>query len=230
MLTDRTVWTLGLAAALAGAGGCGGNEAAFVVDWNLSYVGGGAPGNTPADACRNAGTPTVDLDVRNQASGVATRDSFPCAAFGGQSQELPAGAYDVKITLVNASGQGVSDKLGAWQLVRRSVTDLGIIQFQVQTFVAFWSIARANVPVTCEQAGAKSVKLVTQLPEGQPLSYLFPCGDGGGVTTAIPLGSYSVQVQLTGAGDQVLSETRAMTFPVLGDRRAQLPLITFDVR
>jgi hypothetical protein len=202
----------------------GSDQAAFLVDWDLVYV-----GTKETLACDDAGTPTVTLDMVRK-GGPTFHDTFKCNDRRGQSETIPSGAYDVTIALKAADGTVVSANNGTFPVPRRGITDLGIIAFQIQAWEVHWSIARGNATVTCDQSGAKSVRLVTQLPNmAKPLSYLWPCSDGEGISTAVPIGTYSVQVQLEDAAGKVLSATKPMTFVASGAALAALPPITFDL-
>jgi hypothetical protein len=227
MLRIRTLWLFGLAG-LLGAAGCvihDPDEAAFVVTWELEYV-----GSDEAVACARAKTPTVTLQMRNLGTGQVLRNTFDCQRGGGQSEILPAGDYAVVISLDGEDGRALSAKEGEFRVFRRGLTDLQHIVFQVQSFRLAWSIARGGAATTCRAVDGRTVKLITQTVEGAPTSYSFPCEDGSAQTPAVPSGSYSVQVQLVGGGGQVISQTDPMTFVAGTDRRADLPPITFRVQ
>jgi hypothetical protein len=81
----------------------------------------------------------------------------------------------------------------------------------------------------CDKVGAAEVHLITQLANDPPATYKFPCAEHMGETTAILVGTYSVQLQLINAAGGLLSGTMPMTFPVSPTARAVLPPITFVV-
>lgn len=231
MLRFRTLCLFSLAAvASLGASGCiigDVDNSAFIVDWELFYVGnGGRPGE--AVSCEDAGTPNVDLEMRNR-DGTVYKDSFRCQDRGGKSRVLPPGSYDVRISLKTANGTIVSSKEGTFDLVRRGLTDLQIIQFSVQSFALNWTLSRNNASTMCGPVGATEVHLITQLANDPQATYKFPCTEHMGETTAILVGTYSVQLQLVNAAGAVLSGTMPMTFPVSPSARAVLPPITFVV-
>lgn len=231
MLRIRTLWLLGLAAgASIAASGCvvgdGGNsDSSFVVDWSLAYV-----GSNEAVECDEAGTPTVDLDIQNLQTKEINHTPYTCMAHAARSPVFPPGQYEVAISLKDAAGNVVSTNSGQFGLQRRQTTDLGSLVFGIQSFELFWSIRKANATAGCDQVGAKSVRLSTQLPsQTMPTTYLFPCASGQGQTTAIPLGTYAVQVELLDAANQPLGQVLSMTVPVTDKARASLEPITFNL-
>lgn len=237
MLRIRTLWLFGIAGLGLVASGCvSGDDRAFFQDdraffqvgWDLVAVG------TTNDfvTCDEAGTPIVTLDMQRR-GGQRIRKQFNCMDRGGQSDILPSGTYDVTIALHTGGPDGpvVSSKDGTFDLFRRGVTDLGVIAFQIQAWELHWSLQRGGAAVGCDQVGAATVRLITQTARmQQPLTYPFACGDGAGVTTAIPTDTYSVQVQLENAAGGVLSKTDPMTVVVTGAAMATLPPITFAVQ
>jgi hypothetical protein len=221
--------------ALAGLGltvtGCGGDHAepGFGLNWNLHLIGGGNQGIT----CDEAGTPTVVLDTVG-ANNVQSHDTFPCAAGSGVSRVLPRGTYQVTVALVNGAGQEVSGVQDQAFLDRGGVTWLPALTFDIQAFNLTWTLARGSAAVSCREANAATVRLITRIGDQPPVKYDFPCLDPdlgtSGSTTAVPIGTYSLQVQLLDPAGNVLSEVPAMTFPVNGTQPADLPPITFALR
>jgi hypothetical protein len=228
-------WRTAAVPALLGvaAAACVGDaeEPSFFLTLSLMYV------DETAVGCREAGGMRVDVDSRNERTGALFHDMFPCEAQRAQSQPLPSGPYTVTVRLRNNQGKVVSEKTIPSEIVSRNTTDLQHFIFGVQQFLLSWSIAGPRGALTCPQAGARSVELSGQLPNGDRLLYRFPCETGGGATTAIPLGTYSVQVRLlaTPPKDEpmdadVLSLTRPATVVVDARVRAVLPAVTFDVK
>jgi hypothetical protein len=234
MLKNRTVWLFGVAGIMAlSSAGCiigDTDDSAFVVDWDLMYV---PPASNPNEvvspSCADAHTPNVDLDVTNRKSGATHHETFKCTDGGGRSQELPVGTYDVTVSLKNDSGRSVSATAGQFDILRRGLTDLGSLAFGIQSFRMNWTLARGNAGVTCESVNAKTVTLTAMLGSEPMMAIDFPCNSYAGQTPAIPTGTYSVRVQLFNASGGLLSEVGAMTVPVNGSVRADLPAITFGV-
>jgi len=232
MLRNRTLLLFGLAAtASLGASGCiigDVDNSAFIVSWDLFYVGNGPRDPGARVACEDAGTPTVDLEMRTR-DGTVYKDSFRCQDGDGKSRVMPSGSYDVRISLRTAGGTIVSAQERTAEVFRRGLTDLGIVQFTIQSFALNWTLSKANMPTMCDRVGATEVHLITQFQNDPSATYKFPCTEHMGETTAILVGTYSVQLQLMSAAGAVLSGTMPMTFPVTATTRAVLPPITFVV-
>ncbi len=226
MWKNGTVWLCGLATATL-ATGCfigDADNAAFIASWGLKYVGGGSV------TCTNADTPTVELTMTNRRSGTRYVDSWPCDAYAGQSRTLPGGTYDVDLALKDSTDTVVSHVEDTFDLYHRGLTDLPPVDFGIQSFlVRAWSINKGRSSVKCEEVGAKTVRLVTRLGGEEPVNYDFPCARYSGFTTVILVGPYSVQPQLLDAAERILDQKAAMTVDVRGDKRAELPPITFMV-
>jgi hypothetical protein len=242
MLIFRTVWraltvagviVVGAGSVLGGATGCfggGGDDPAFILDWRLAYVGDAAPIPTRADPCKVAGTPTVELFMKNRDTRAEVVDTFPCSDLGGRSQDLPPGTYDVELALLDTDGNAVAAQDGTFVISRRSVTDLGQVEFAIQSFVFNWSVARGNAIVRCTDVDGATVRLFAQTGNGPKRSFSWPCRDGQGVTPAIGIGTYSVQPELlNSAGRSIARTILPMTVPVDGVNRAVLPPLTFEV-
>jgi hypothetical protein len=232
MLRIRTLLLFGLAAVSLGASGCiigDTDNSAMIVDWDLRYVGPDERTQGDRVACEDAGTTTVELEMRNRSTNAVFKDSYQCKDFGGKSKVLPSGLYDVRIALKTAGGQEISAQQVQAEVVRRGLTDLGLVIFQVQSFELTWTVSRGNMATMCDKVDGKDVKLIAQLANEPSKSYLFPCSDHGGVTTAILTGPYNLQVQLLNSAGAVISTTAPMPFLVSGSRRAVLPIVDFSV-
>jgi hypothetical protein len=222
----NTLWVSGLVAALAAAGCDGGDNPAFTVGWNTVYV-----NSNNAITCAQAGTPTVELTMVNISTQRTYVNRFNCDARGGQSENLPSGDYNVSISLMTQAGVSVS-KIdgGQFRLVRDGLTDLGVITFEIQAFVLHWSLAHGPMSLSCKDANATTVNLITRLNSEQEVTYAFPCEAGSGQTTAILLGTYSVGLQLVSGTGAVLWQTQTpMTVPVDDSQVAVLPTVLFDI-
>jgi hypothetical protein len=218
---------------MVGSSGCiigDTDDSAFVVDWALMYVPpAGNPDEVVTPSCQEAHTPTVDLDIVNRSTRATHHASFKCSEGGARSQVLPVGTYDVTVALKNDLGKSMSAATNTADIVRRGLTDLGSLAFGIQSFRMAWTLARGSAGVSCEQAGAKTVVLTAMLG-GEPMMSLdFPCNAYAGISPAIATGTYSLRVQLLGNSGAVLSDIPAMTWPVNGKVRADLPPITFGV-
>lgn len=223
----RTLCLAGITALGMGLSGCvisDTDDQAFVLDWDLAYVSGGAV------RCEDAGTPTVVLDAEHVHTKNKYSKSFPCNQKSGASDVWPLGAYNVVVSIRDTQGRPVSLIGGGLaEIHRHGLTDLGTIIFQIQTWHLRWSIARKTPagPIGCAEAGGQTVQLITQLGSEPQERFTFQCNDREGITQAIRTGVYGVQAKLLGAGEKVLSETPVNTVSI-GDQ-PQVIDVVFDV-
>jgi hypothetical protein len=241
MWHSRTLWLAGLTMMSLGPLGCvveDTDDSALVAQWRVAYVAGGG-----VVGCEDAGTPTVRLRARNIRSGAMYTANFPCSAGSGITDVLPVGDYEVELALLDnfvnpdgtKGGRPVSQITGGpWAVRRHGLTNLDPIEFQVQVFEIDWILVRnvagqAMRSVMCEEAGATTVELDTQLGNEAHEKFRWPCADGGGVTQAIRVGNYANQVRLLGAGGAVLSETNVMPMRVVETERPAIS-VQFDLR
>jgi hypothetical protein len=222
ILTVSLFGLAGLGLALTGCGGGSDGDPGFGLTWDLHLIDDGFVN------CEDAGTPIVNLDTVG-ANNFTSHDSFPCSTMRGTTTSvLPRGTYQVTVSLENGSGQVVS----ATQTTADIFGGLNRLQgltFEVQSFSLSWTIARGNQLLTCDQANARTVQLITMAGDAKPINYMFPCPDRAGDTTAIPLGPYAVQAQILDAAGNVLATTMPMSIVVDGQRRAVLPPVAFTV-
>jgi hypothetical protein len=218
---DATVADLRLAS--DGPDPVAGGSGAFAVAWKLSWLG------LPARplGCSEAGVATLVLEGSDGASR-SFREELPCAAGHGASRALPAGRYQVKLSVTDAAGVALAAQSGSYDL-RPGSTDLGEVGFELQSFELAWMLRRAQRAVTCAEVSAATVVLVAQYGAEAPVNHQFPCGAGHAQTVAVRQGDYSLALRLLGPTGAVLAQTQAMAFAVSDDRRATLPAVTFDV-
>jgi hypothetical protein len=219
MFTVSLAGLAGLGLAMTGCGGEG--DAGFEASWSLALI-----GTNQLVTCDDAGTPTVVLEAFG-ANDLKSRDTFPCGAMGGVSRVLPQGRYQVVVSLLNGAGQEVSATQDTFDLARGGVHRLPDLTFDIQSFGLTWTILRGSSLLTCDQAGAKSVRLTAMAGDNKPVPYVFPCGDRAGDTTAVPLGPYSLTVELLDGANQPLASPLAMSVVVDAQKRAQLDPIIF---
>jgi hypothetical protein len=212
---------IGLGLVVTGCGGDG--DPGFGLTWDLALV-----GTNQTVACDAADTPKVTLDASGP-NGVKAHDEFRCADMGGTSRVLPRGTYDVTVSLLNGGGQVVSGTTATFTLNRGGVTWLPALTFDIQSFGLTWTVVRGNQLVSCDQANARTVRFTAMLGDGKPIVYMFPCSDRAGDTTAVPLGPYSVQVDLLDPAGNPLASPMVMSVVVDNQRRAQLEPIVFTV-
>jgi hypothetical protein len=195
----------------------------FALTWTLQWFGSSAP-----ITCQEAGTPTVILRATGD-HGQVTEERFPCADQRGLTRPLVPGSYGLQLVVQDQRGSTVG--LVSWTapLIAGQLTDLGMQGFELQSFTLPWSLARAGKSVTCAEAGAQTVELVSRHGQDAPITYSFPCMDGVGSTPAIQMGKYDLEVRLLNATGKVLWQSNPMTFDVEDEGRAALPPVLFDL-
>jgi hypothetical protein len=231
MCRFATLWLAGVMLTLGGAG-CVDDDAddsAFVFDWQLDFIGGGAA------ECEDAGMSTVELEARHLDTKAIYKDTFACKAGAGMSRVLPVGLYSVVIRLRDGAGRVVSElPPGVADITRVGLSDLGTVFFDIQSFVLNWSVCRQGAggcaPVRCADVGAKSVELLAQPAQGDPLREQWDCSAGAGFSSVILTGTYGIQVRLLDSAGRELSGVGGKTVVVDDTARAVLPPLTFEVR
>jgi hypothetical protein len=206
------------------ADGLPAGRGAMIVDWAVQYV-----GSTGPVSCAQAGTPTIIMGV-TPSSGPPIPTGARCDSERLTTQPLAPGRYDVRFELRDGYGVGVSTHQGLFDVQPGSVTDLGIVIFEVQSFKLAWSLSRGGQPLTCAAAGATRVELTAHLDGGRETTYTFPCADGQGASTAVQVGSYLLAIRLLGAGGATLWQSAMpFAFNVSADQRAVLPPVVFNL-
>ena len=224
MWKSRTLWLAGFALLSLGSVGCVIDEtddSAFQLSWGLEYVGGGAA------QCDLAGTPTVRLQARHLRNGNIQTQTFDCGRGAAVTPVLPVGPYEVTVSLLDRQSRPVSAIQGEFDVRRHGLTGLGHVVFKVQIFEFSWILVQqmaggASRPLSCAQAGATSVELITQLASEAPEMFAFPCEQGEGVTEAVRLGSYAFWGRLINRAGQVIDETGVGAAAVGGQERPAL--------
>ncbi len=220
----RTLWLPGFMTMTLGAVGCVIEEAddsAFLASWDLAYVDNGG-----RVSCEDAGTPTVALDARHLNTGATYVGEFACSALRGISQVLPHGQYEATLSLLDEQKRPVSQIAGPFNIHRHGLTELPLIEFQVQVWELEWVLIRkvgtATRFTSCAEAGVRTIELETQLASEAREKFTFPCEDGGGITQAIRTGVYAYQLRLLDGGGNSVYETNVMSYEVPDARPASL--------
>jgi hypothetical protein len=115
---------------------------------------------------------------------------------------------------------------------RRGLTDLGVVIFEVQSFVSRWAVTRAaapGVPVSCDSVGGTTVEFTATTAGLPPFVFTFGCGDVQHISPAIPDGDYSLRFRLLDGVDNLLSELPAVAYTTPVGAQAVLPQVTFTV-
>jgi hypothetical protein len=219
----RTLWLPGFMLMTLGAVGCVIEEAddsAFLVSWDLFYVDNGGRVN-----CEDAGTPTVGLEARHLITGSTYSGEFDCSELRGITQRLPHGDYKVTLALLDELKRPVSlIDVGGFNIRRHGLTEMPLIEFQVQAWELQWVLVRETGTGTrftsCAEAGVRTIELETQLANEPREIYTFPCEDGEGITQAIRTGLYAYQLRLLDDRGNPLFETNVMSYDVPAERPA----------
>ena len=162
------------------------------------------------------------LDANGNPVGQPTIDLFNCADGTGTSAPLAAGTYQSWIAITSHDGSmtyaqslsatvdlTTSDKT----LTADIYTDGGYFQWA-------WTLVGAHTgsPLTCADVPTENGPEITSTVSGGPMAYSddFNCGDGQGVTSVLPMGSYTCAFDLIdneappkslGSADPKLNET-----------------------
>jgi hypothetical protein len=211
-----TLWTASLTALALGTlgTGCvidGDDETAVQAEWDVAYaVGTGA--QAPRITCADAGTEWVRLELKSRKNVGSFSFDFPCASGAGLTDKVPAGSYDVVMSLLDARMRPVAATPLAVEVRRSGRTVLPLVQFQVLAWQVSWvfTLKQAGMPdkiASCQEVGAKTVELVTQLGSEEQERYPFDCSVGLGLTHAVRAGSYGFQIRVLDAAGQPIKAT-----------------------
>jgi hypothetical protein len=201
---------------------------AFAVEWAVEDT-----AHHPT-TCTAVGGATVDLDVLNLATSIASHDTFPCDAMAGTSSTLDPGNYTVALRLYDANGVNLYEQIGEgmFAITAGCTTDLGLAPFfspvitPDQYISLSWSIDRPSngAYLSCADAHASTVEL-----DANDQTFQWPCTDGKGATKSLPPATYSVKIKLLDATGTVLSITPTMPVAVVAGKPNTLGNVLFDV-
>ncbi len=201
---------------------------AFAVEWTLEDTA------HHATTCTAVGGATVDLDVLDLATSVATHDTFPCDAMAGTGATLEPGNYTAALRLYDANGVNLSEQIatGMFAITASCTTDLGLATFASpvvtpdQYIALSWSIDRPSTRafLSCADAQAATVEL-----DAGDQTFQWPCTDGKAATRSLPPATYSVTIKLLDATGTVLSLTPTMPVAVAAGQANALGNVIFDV-
>jgi hypothetical protein len=191
--------------------------------------------------CADVGAGDVVLTMVNQSTQATYTDTFHCASanYDGTSAYVPSGTYAIKVDLygdpvVYGNSTTLLDELTSTQALVSGSNPLGVIDFMVNSFVLGWSISYGGVSTTCAAAGASWVELDVYFSgQTKATAYFFPCDVTSyrAATTAIPMGSYSVQWQAylqDAYYNDLTTGTQLMSYSVTSAAQADLGYAYFD--
>lgn len=227
------------ALALVGCGGSSKSSATASLQWSLFDLSDSAMSQSLN--CADVGAGAVVLSMQDRATGTTYTDTFVCANYAGASEAVPAGTYDVTVTLygdpkIYGNSNTVLDTLSTPGAVLDSgANTLGATDFLVNSFVLGWTISSGGLSTTCAYAGAADVELDVLFPgQTTPTAYLMPCNDVAyrAATMAIPMGSYTVQWQaflVDAQGTEVATSTTTQSYSVSASAQADLGSVIFSL-
>jgi hypothetical protein len=163
-------------------------------------------------------------------SGAFDPDVFDCGV--GSSILVDPGTYDIRVEATTAEGDVF---FGSEPFLEQEVADLDDVPltFEFPTGQGFfwlnWRIVQGETEITCEDIGAASVEVESELTsEGTSVTDVLPCVYGGWQTRALDLGEYDVRVSLLDDGGAVLGTTDPILTDLTEDTvLVELPDIVF---
>jgi len=232
------------ALALVGCGGSSKSSATASLQWSLFDLSDSAMSQPLR--CADVGAGAVVLSMQDSSAGTTYTKTFKCLDYAGASDVVPAGTYDVTVTLygdptIYGNTTTVLDTpptTGA--VLVAGPNALLLTDFLVNSFVLGWSISSGGYSTTCASAGAASVELDVWFPgQTTPTAYSLPCDStavyGAGyraATMAIPMGPYNVTWQaflVDAQGTDVAPGTTTQPYPVSAGAQADLGSVIFSL-
>jgi cysteine-rich repeat protein len=156
----------------------------------------------PIDSAgNNVGAPIVDL--------------FNCASNSGTTADLSSGRYKVHIAITNTSGTLTYATTPTEIVVLDSNKTFSASIYTDGGYFAWaWNLvgATSNNALTCAQAGADGVELVSTLTNStNAVSDIWDCADGSGLTAALAAGTYTVSADAINANNQAIGTAATLT-------------------
>jgi hypothetical protein len=195
-----------LALAGAGCGGSGGgghpprggsSYGAYVsLQWGVYDVGDTAYASPLDCAVVGAGQIVVTTDETWQ-------DTFSCLSGGGTTAALPTGNHTLRVTLYGdpttyGNNSTVLDEISSSVFLGAGTNPQPVVDFLVNSYVLDWTITSGGLATSCASVGAAYVALdIFYTGAPQPTTYYLNCNEGRAATTAIAMGSYSIDWQAT---------------------------------
>jgi hypothetical protein len=174
------------------------------------------------------------IDDNGNLVGSPAIDLFDCDDFQGAATDLDPDIYQSWVELTSDGGGTVyAQSLSA-------IVDVIDVDKTFETtiledggyFELSWNLMDANGggPLTCAQAGATGVGILTTLTSGGAgIDDLLPCAPGYGVTGGLLMGSYTVQVSAVDSVNEGLGEGILKNAQLIDDRNAVTDLGSFTL-
>lgn len=158
-----------------------------------------------------------EVDANGNNVGQPTIDLFTCSDLTGMVTAVPSGTYQTWIEITNTTnsmkwGQSV-DAIA--DLTAANATYSADLYIDGGYFALKWVLVGSvsNSTLSCANAGADSVETAVSLSNGTstvPITDVFTCADGQGVTSVLPADSYTVSIDALNASMQPLSGTATL--------------------
>jgi cysteine-rich repeat protein len=156
----------------------------------------------------NVGTPIVDL--------------FTCANGSGTTAVLSSGRYKVYLAITNSAGTLIYAQTPTQIIVLDADKSFTASIFTDGGYFSWgWSLigATTNSALTCAQAGADGVELISTLANStNAASDIFNCADGSGLTAVLAAGTYTVSIAAIDPNNASLG-----TAPTLTNKQIMAP-------
>jgi hypothetical protein len=225
------------------SGGCGeGTHGDVRVTWRLAY-----PDPPQALSCREANARSVLFSLENLATyrpQEGARMELPCDAGEGTLTGVPVGTYRAFFRVL--SNQADPGSTFGYEVLSFGTTPMTVtvvaratrelpLDLLMNHFRLRWTIRDASGPRSCEQAGARRIRLTARSSRG-PRTYFIPCVGERGATTPVLASVYKgIAVDLLGDNDVVLATDSAIApssevFTLEAGRVADLGAANFVLR
>lgn len=204
------VWLALTGAACQGSGDSATTSVRF--RWELRYAGSERPGKL---TCAQADARRVLFEIRDPLSIDDVDPELPCDQGEAVLPAASAGSFEVFAQAINSesytgslTGESVplfGARVGTVEIEAGRTADFTAV-FPLSYFSLDWSIERGGQRLTCEEAGARTIRIETTREFVAPRSFEIPCTGGRGVTGVIPATHYNtVDYTLVGAGGEALA-------------------------
>lgn len=211
-----------LLAALALAGCHPDPETAVRFRWTLKWAG-GRPGTV---TCAEADGQRLLFELDDSRTRDRPDPTFGCADGQGLLPDPLPGKVGVFAQLTNSERQ-TGGLLEFQTLFGATVGNVEVKEGQTVDYDAViplsyfslgWGIERGGQRITCEQAGARAVQILTTREFAPPRAFEIPCTGSRGVTGVVPATHYnSIDYVLVGQGGEELATDQLVNVVGLPD-------------
>lgn len=202
-----------------------GYDAQFYLQWQVGYLpetpvtADGRPAPLTATSCDSVQATQVRFQALNMSRQVAYETLFDCKSLAGLTPKAAPGTYYVAVSLLDASGNVLSDFDSStltppisFGVARGRVQDFDNLPFEfpIQVLPLSWEIYQGTTRRLCADVGAtKVVATVFNESSGsvQMMSKDYPCSSMSVITPPVMAGTtYKIKLQLLNADGKTLDE------------------------